>query len=323
MARSYELMVKGEGIVPHAMPVGTTPLSIGRGVGNDLVVSDGMVSWEHMKLWCDADNLWLTDVGSTNGTEVNGKLIAGTVALKEGDVISAGSLALTVSVRGDRVVTKVPTIAVEEVGTGLKRPLRDGRFVIGSARDCDLRIPNEADYLAEIAVHGPGDCMLVIGNDDYPLELMEVVEVGGLQLRLCEVDTLRAKTLQPMQDRFPYEVVASLDGPTGPYASLNHLRNGDACRVEAETRAILLYLLAQRVVSDRAEEPPPAEIGWVPDEEVIVGVWGRSGLADGANRLKVLVHRLRAELKKSRFDPWVIERRRRFIRLRARRVSIE
>jgi hypothetical protein len=125
-----------------------------------------------------------------------------------------------------------------------------------------------------------------------------------------------------MQDRFPYELKASLDGPTGPFAELTHLRSGESCRIEAETRAILLYLLASRVVNDRAEEPPPPEIGWVPDEEVIVGVWGRSGLADGANRLKVLVHRLRAELKKNQFDPWVIERRRRFIRVRARRASV-
>ena len=57
-------------------------------------------------------------------------------------------------------------------------------------------------------------------------------------------------------------------------------------------------------------------------DEVIVGVWGRAGLADGANRLKVLVHRLRAEIERAGFDPWFIERRRRFIRVRIREFSV-
>ena len=47
----------------------------------------------------------------------------------------------------------------------------------------------------------------------------------------------------------------------------------------------------------------------------------RGGLADGANRLKVLVHRLRAEVGKQGFDPWVIERRKRFIRIRIREFT--
>ena len=323
MARVYELMVQGPEAVPHAVPVGTTPLSVGRGNTNDLVIDDGMVSWEHMKVWADSEKLWLSDVGSTNGTYVNGEPIKGTVVLQPGDEITAGSLKLVVHVQTELEGPKKPsTIAVEEVVSGLKRPMQGGRFVIGSAKDADLRILDAAPYVAEFAVHGPDDCMLVMGHDDYPLELGEEVEIGGLRLRLVEVEAQREKTLKPIIDRFPYKVEASLDGPTGPYAKLTHLRNGHHCRIEAETRAILLYLLAQRIVEDRAAPQPPMEIGWVPDDEVIVGVWGKSGLPDGANRLKVLVHRLRAELKKSDFDPWVIERRRRFIRIRTRSAEI-
>jgi len=324
MSRVYELMVQGPRSVPHAVPVTTTPLSIGRGATNDLVVSDNMVSWEHMKVWADDQKLWLSDAGSTNGTYVNGEPITGTVALQPGDIITAGSLELVVHIQAELERARTPsTIAVEEVESGLKRPMQAGRFLVGSAKDADLRIPDAAPYVAEFAVHGPDDCMLVMGHDDYPLELGEEVEIAGLRFRLVEVaESERDKTLKPVVDRFPYRVEASLDGPTGPYAMLTHLRTGNQCKVEAETRAILLYLLAQRIVKDREAEQPPIEIGWVPDDEVIIGVWGKSGLPDGANRLKVLVHRLRAELKKSEFDPWVIERRRRYIRIRTRQAQI-
>ncbi|MGK0347601.1 MAG: hypothetical protein ACI855_003688, partial [Myxococcota bacterium] len=45
-----------------------------------------------------------------------------------------------------------------------------------------------------------------------------------------------------------------------------------------------------------------------------LGVWGRGAGED--NKLHVLVYRLRNELKKAGFDPWFIEKRRKYIRAR-------
>ena len=319
----FELMVEGDTIVPHAIPVGTTPLSVGRGGHNDLVVGDGMVSWEHMKIWADGEALWLSDVGSTNGTFVNGERITGTVRLQVGDRIGAGPVLLTVAQRSSfRPPPPARAIAVEEVRTGLRHPLRAGRLLVGSAADADLRVPDALPYAAEFAVHGPDDCMVVMGTDDFPLEIGEEIEVAGIQFRLVEVDSIRAPTLQPSADRFPFRIEASLDGPTGPFAEITHLRTGASCRIEAETRSVLLFLLAQQVFRDRTQTLPPEDVGWCADDDVIVGVWGRGGVADGANRLKVLVHRLRAELKKAQLDPWMLERRRRFIRIRVREAVV-
>jgi hypothetical protein len=321
MSGGFELKVEGKGLVPHALPVGSTPLSVGRGGSNDLVVTDAMVSWQHMKIWADDEAVWVSDAGSTNGTFVNDQPIRGTAKLEAGDRISVGGLALTVVQYKGLLPTAPPprAIAVEEVGSGLQHPLRAGRFLIGSADDADLRIPNaDAPYVAEFAVHGPDDCMVQMGTDDFPLEVGEEIEIAGIRFRLVEVADTRLPTLQPSADRFPFRLEASLDGPTGPFAEITHLRTGASCRIEAETRAILMYLLANQIEKHRETETPPDEIGWCPDDDIIVGVWGRSGLNDGANRLKVLVHRLRAELKKSGVDPWLIERRRRYIRARVR-----
>lgn len=41
-------------------------------------------------------NLFIEDLGSTNGTAVNGKLIAGPVALKNNDVVNIGDVAIRV-----------------------------------------------------------------------------------------------------------------------------------------------------------------------------------------------------------------------------------
>lgn len=323
MAATFELVVEGEGVTPHSVSISKRPFSIGRGPSNDLVVPDGLVSWEHIKVWSDRGVVWCADAGSTNGTYVNGEKINGTVQLKIGDRITVGSnrLSLLVQLQGTEGGTLQPSsrsVAIEEIATGLQHPFRSTRFIIGSASDADLRVPTAKPYHVECAIHGPDEIWMLIDNEDRQLELGSEFEVSGMRFRVVEVDVPRAPTLQPQRDRFPYRLTATLDGPTGPMAELENLTNGKRCRIDAETRAVLLFLLGKRYDDDRQKDVLKDEIGWTPDDEVIVGVWGRSGLADGANRLKVLVHRLRAEIERAGFDPWFIERRRRFIRVRIR-----
>jgi len=324
MPANYELVVEGEGVQPHSVAIGQQPYSIGRGPENDLVVPDGMVSWEHLKVWSERSTVWVSDAGSTNGTYVNGARIRGTVQVNEGDRITVGSLQLHLQLHGE-VTNSEPApggVALEELSTKLRHPFRSNRFTIGSAEDADLRIRGAVEYAAEFAIHSPDDIWMMVDTEDQPVEIGKVFEVAGMEFRLVRVeDNGRQPTIQPQRDRFPYALRATLDGPTGPVAELTNLLSGTRVRVEAETRAVLLYLLGRRVAEDQKGDVPRDEIGWIPDDDVIVGVWGRAGLPDGANRLKVLVHRLRAEIRRADFDPWFIERRRRFIRIRVREVS--
>ena len=65
--------------------------SIGRGLDNDVVVEDPRVSRHHARLQRGARGWDLSDLGSTNGTFVNGKRILHS-PLTPGDVISLGGL---------------------------------------------------------------------------------------------------------------------------------------------------------------------------------------------------------------------------------------
>lgn len=325
MAATFELIVYHEGGASHAVPVGREPVSVGRGPTNDLVVSDGVVSWEHLKIWSDKGRAWCSDAGSTNGTFVNGKRIAGTVELAHEDTISlGGELNLRVRSLIDENALKQASrraIALEEVASGVKHPFRSNRFVVGGADDADLRVDGAQPYAAEFAVHEADDIWVIIGTEDRPIALNEEIEVSGLTLRLVEVGQQRADTILPTGKRFSYRLAATMDGPTGPVAKLTDLDAGVECRIEAETRAILMYFLGTRFQKDLDVNPIREEVGWVPDDDAIIAVWGRSGLPDGSNRLKVLVHRLRSEFERAGLDPWIIERRRRHIRLRIREFA--
>jgi pSer/pThr/pTyr-binding forkhead associated (FHA) protein len=63
-------------------------LNVGRGGGCDISLSSETVSRKHAWIGPVAGEITIKDLGSTNGTFVNGKQIAGAELLKIGDVIN-------------------------------------------------------------------------------------------------------------------------------------------------------------------------------------------------------------------------------------------
>ena len=68
-------------------------VSIGRARDNRVTIDDRMVSQYHAVIERRGDRFWLSDLGSTNGTTVNGEAVAFERALQDGDAISIGGAA--------------------------------------------------------------------------------------------------------------------------------------------------------------------------------------------------------------------------------------
>lgn len=64
--------------------------NLGRDITNDIVINDREVSRHHLRLTRGADGYTIEDLGSTNGTFVNGKRLTGATALKNGDMVGLG-----------------------------------------------------------------------------------------------------------------------------------------------------------------------------------------------------------------------------------------
>lgn len=77
-------------------------LTIGRSRGNSIVLDDMLVSRQHVRITADDEGLVLEDLGSRNGTYVNGRRVERT-HLTEGDRIGIG--AATFEVRDGWLVT--------------------------------------------------------------------------------------------------------------------------------------------------------------------------------------------------------------------------
>ncbi len=69
---------------------------VGRSPGSDIVIAASYVSGRHAQFKLMGKNLFVEDLGSTNGTAVNGNEITAPVALKNNDVVNVGDVYIRV-----------------------------------------------------------------------------------------------------------------------------------------------------------------------------------------------------------------------------------
>lgn len=81
------------------VPVGST--TIGRAPENDIVLDHRDVSRRHARIDCSASGVRIHDLGSTNGTRINGESMS-MGDLEQDDVIQIGSLRLRVDIHATR-----------------------------------------------------------------------------------------------------------------------------------------------------------------------------------------------------------------------------
>jgi hypothetical protein len=80
----------------HVLVVDEVPAVLGRSPDAGLVVADDTVSRRHAQLSGDRSGLVLTDLGSSNGTTLNGNPMVGELALHDGDLVGFGSAVVVV-----------------------------------------------------------------------------------------------------------------------------------------------------------------------------------------------------------------------------------
>jgi pSer/pThr/pTyr-binding forkhead associated (FHA) protein len=78
----------------RAIPLDRMPLTIGRESNTDIALDDPRVSRQHARLSYRRQQIWLTDLRSSNGTFINGQPIQER-ALQPGDVLSFGGVEAT------------------------------------------------------------------------------------------------------------------------------------------------------------------------------------------------------------------------------------
>jgi len=175
-ARSY-LVVLEQGESVARFPIGPEPLTIGRDEGRDIILEDAQVSRLHLKVSLTEGHVTVEDLGSANGTYLDGKRLTGPALLEEGQFLRLGSHLLKHEKRSRREVERDDDLhrdlekARNYVQALLPAPVTSGRVctdwvyrpttqlsgdAFSYARIDDAHV---AAYVVDVAGHGVGAAM--------------------------------------------------------------------------------------------------------------------------------------------------------------------
>lgn len=90
MPSQFQLIMRSGPTPGAAFTLEGDQLTIGRDSTNEIVINDAEVSRRHARLTFQGGKYVLEDLGSTNGTFVNGQRLAGPRVLRTGEVVSFG-----------------------------------------------------------------------------------------------------------------------------------------------------------------------------------------------------------------------------------------
>jgi pSer/pThr/pTyr-binding forkhead associated (FHA) protein len=90
MTSQYQLIMRSGPTPGAAYTLEGDQITIGRDSTNGITINDAEISRRHARLTFQGGKYVLEDLGSTNGTFVNGQRLAGPRVLKTGEVVSFG-----------------------------------------------------------------------------------------------------------------------------------------------------------------------------------------------------------------------------------------
>lgn len=89
--RTQPVLIIGE----RRYAINDSPVVLGRSSEADILIDDTGVSRKHLEIQLQGDRAWAVDLGSTNGSHVNGERLQGRAELFDGSTISMGRTKIT------------------------------------------------------------------------------------------------------------------------------------------------------------------------------------------------------------------------------------
>jgi hypothetical protein len=90
MSTNFRLVLR-EGPTPgKEYLLDKSEMFIGRDLANEIVINDPEVSRKHARIFMQGLNIVIEDLGSTNGTSINGQRLMGPYVLRPGEIITFG-----------------------------------------------------------------------------------------------------------------------------------------------------------------------------------------------------------------------------------------
>ena len=98
MQSNFRLVMRSGPTVGKAYPLDKSEMFLGRDLNNEIVINDPEISRRHARLFVQGTSYIIEDLGSTNGTLLNGARLRPHErrVLGEGDTVTVGMVVLSV-----------------------------------------------------------------------------------------------------------------------------------------------------------------------------------------------------------------------------------
>ena len=308
-------------------------LRVGRAPDNDLVLSDRTVSSFHACVQLRRGAWFLKDLGSSNGTTLDGAAVHGWTRLEAGGAIGFGAQArwtLDELASAADAGGASPWVVVGDERTRITHD----RLTVGRGASWDvslsvgppglhavLFVEDDAMYLM-----GVGDADVSLDGAELPLDSPVPLSPGqsfvvsGQQLTLSLDQPTLSGFVATAQTGVPARAYAGVHlalEDRGDFGDIVVSQAGEEHRFpDQELRFALLLVLAQELLR-QADQGLTENVGWMNDEDLRIGIWGRRAIENQAtSTLAKLMHDTRAMLGRKGIDGLFLEKKRGRSRLR-------
>lgn len=140
---SAEVVIELSGEEVARVPLSAASMVIGRDPSADIHLDNLALSRRHAQLEQRGPDVWIRDLGSQNGTYVNGERVDGERALQNGDSVELGRY--TISIAGPEQSPVASPVVTINGPTGEQRFAMVGdEIIIGRSPSCDIPIRHKS-----------------------------------------------------------------------------------------------------------------------------------------------------------------------------------
>jgi hypothetical protein len=308
-------------------------LRVGRAPDNDLVIADRTVSSFHACIELRGGAWFVKDLGSSNGTRLDGDPVRGWTRLEGGARLVFGAEAAWTLAELARSGQGPVSPWIVRSSTGARHRVSQDRLTFGRGASWDVAV-DDGPLGLHAVLFGEDDALLLmglssgevtvdgapVGDEPTPLRAGDefVVQGRGYRLLLDEA-TMSGMAATARTGLAPREYrglrLTLIDrGDFGEIVVDDD--RGEHRFPDQELRFSLLLVLAQELLRQR-DAGVSEHLGWMDDEALRIGIWGRRSIENQAtSTLAKLMHDTRAMLGRQGIDGLFIEKKRGRSRLR-------